>query len=125
MTRSLAAFRRSVLDGRITVVTHLPAVVELRRVLGYPELKLSADRQVSVLARYEAQTTLLPAFPDLLPERFPSCRDPDDDHFLALAWHSKVDALVSRDLQVLKLARRARKFGFEVLTVPQLASRVI
>ncbi len=44
--------------------------------------------------------------------------------FLALAWHSKADAVVSHDKAVLKLARKARKFGFEVLTVPQMAMRV-
>ncbi len=77
----LAAFRASVLEGRVTVVTHEPALVELRRVLAYPQLRLSADRQANVLARYEAQTALLPAASEPLPERFPECRDPDDDPF--------------------------------------------
>jgi putative PIN family toxin of toxin-antitoxin system len=120
----LAAFRRSVLDARVIIVTHEPALAELRRVLGYPELRLTAERQASVLARYEAQTEMLAAFTDPLPERFPECRDPDDDPFLALAWHAKAYALVSRDKRVLKLAKRARKFGFNVLTVPQLAELV-
>jgi predicted nucleic acid-binding protein len=59
-----------------------------------------------------------------LPEHFPRCRDPDDNHFLALAWHAKADALVSRDHAVLKLARRSKKFGFQVLTVQQMAMAV-
>jgi putative PIN family toxin of toxin-antitoxin system len=120
----LAAFRSSVLDGRVTIVTHPPAHSELQRVLGYPELRLTAEQQSSVLMRYEAQTRMLPTCLESLPERFPECRDSDDDHFLALAWHAKADALVSRDRAVLKLARRARKFGFQVLTVPELAARV-
>jgi uncharacterized protein len=120
----LAAFRDRVLDGRVTIVTHEPALSELRRVLTYPALRLTAERQASVLARYEAQTKMLEAFTESLPERFPECRDPDDDPFLALAWHAKAKALVSRDKRVLKLAKRARKFGFEVITVPQLAAHV-
>ncbi len=85
----LAAFRQSVLEARVTIVTHEPALAELRRVLGYPELRLTAERQASVLARYEAQTEMLAAFTEPLPERFPECRDPDDDPFLALAWHAE------------------------------------
>ena len=118
----LAAFRHGVVEGRITVVTHQPAADELRRVLGYRELKLSEERQAGVLARYESQAALMPAIPVELPERFPKCRDPDDNHFLALAWHTKADALVSRDLAVLKLAKRAKKFGFQVLTVQQMVA---
>ena len=120
----LAEFRRSVLEGRVKVVTHEPALTELRRVLGYPELRLTVDRQTGVLARYEAQTEMLAGFTEPLPERFPECRDPDDDPFLALAWHAKAHALVSRDKRVLKLAKKARKFGFEVITVPQMAALV-
>lgn len=142
----LAAFRQQVLDGQVAVVTHEPAIVELRRVLGYKELKLDAARQASVLERYEAQTTkwmgegaaanaglpqqaatLAPrpivSVPPL-PKNFPRCRDPDDNHFLELAWRAGADALVSRDNAVLKLAKRARKHGFQILNVPQMTLTV-
>jgi predicted nucleic acid-binding protein len=56
----------------------------------------------------------------MLPPGFPRCRDPDDDHFLALAHHAAADALVSKDRAVLKLRRRARKFGVRILDVRQL-----
>jgi predicted nucleic acid-binding protein len=146
----LAAFRQQVLGGKIVVITHEPAIVELRRVLGYKELKLDTARQASVLERYEAQTTkwmgegpavdaLLAnsspqqaeAFAQLaivsappLPRNFPRCRDADDNHFLELAWRAGADALVSRDNAVLKLARRAQKHGFQILNVPQMTLTV-
>ena len=127
----LATFRAQVLSGQVTVMTHPPALEELRRVLGYRELKLDEARRASVLERYESQTKpATRAFAEgeglqpSLPKQFPRCRDPDDNHFLALAFHSKADALVSRDNEVLVLARRARKFGFEILNVPQMAEAV-
>jgi uncharacterized protein len=126
----LAPFRRQVLGGQVTVLTHPPALAELRRVLGYRALKLDEGRQAGVLARYEAQTSAHlsasaeAAGPPELPKQFPRCRDPDDNHFLALAYHAKANALVSRDNEVLVLAKRARKFGFEILNVPQMAEAV-
>jgi uncharacterized protein len=116
----LAAFRDRVLNGQVTIFTHAPAIDELRRVLAYRELRLDAAGQAKVLARYEAQTSCMPTAE--LPQRFPRCRDPDDNHFLALAYHSKADALVSRDNAVLKLARRVRTFGFQILNVQQMVA---
>ena len=122
--------RESVRLKQVTVLTHQPAVDELRRVLAYPELKLDTARQVEVFARYEAETLLWPEDGALkvdmadLPKGFPHCRDPDDNHFLLLAYHARAAALVSRDNAVLKLKRRAARFGFEILTVPQLIERL-
>ena len=122
--------RESVRLKQVTVLTHRPAVDELLRVLTYPELKLNAARQREAFARYEAETSLWPEEATLkvdtadLPKGFPCCRDPDDNHFLALAYHTRAAALVSRDNAVLKLKRRAVRFGFEILTVPQLIERL-
>jgi putative PIN family toxin of toxin-antitoxin system len=118
----LAAFRESVREGRVTICTHTPAIDELQRVLTYPELKLNAAKQAQVLETYRAQTSVVPGGD--LPPRFLRCRDPDDDHFLALAYLAKADALISRDHAVLKLARRSRAFGFRILDVPQMVAAV-
>ena len=122
----LAAFREQVRQGRVEIVTHAPACDELRRVLGYRELKLTVERQAQVFASYQTQTTHLdwqtsPTQPPI-PQGFPRCRDPDDNPFLHLAWHSRADALVSRDNAVLKLARRVRRFGFQIHDVPQMVA---
>jgi putative PIN family toxin of toxin-antitoxin system len=126
----LASFRERVRARDIQVITHTPAVDELRRVLGYPILKLDVERQASVLEQYLTlasfadgeRTAASPAAPTELPPGFPRCRDSDDDPFLWLAWRAGADALVSRDKAVLKLAKRARKFGFQIYDVPKMVA---
>jgi uncharacterized protein len=126
----MATFREAVSCGRITVVTHRHAVEELRRVLGYRALKLDETQQIRILDRYTAQTSMSeavggsPGIPIELPRGFPRCRDPDDTPFLLLAWYAKADALVSRDNAVLALRRRAPRFGFQILDVPQMMAAI-
>ncbi len=117
--------RERVADGRLMVLTHPPAVDELKRVLAYRQLKLSPDRQQAIFDRYCQHTRVvaLPAGATLknlmMPGGFPRCRDRDDEHFIALAYHQKVDALVSRDNAVFGLKARAEKFGLTILNVQQ------
>jgi putative PIN family toxin of toxin-antitoxin system len=118
--------RDGVRNRTVTVFSYPPAVDELQRVLGYKQLKLTAARQAELLGAYQA-SILIPSLPIalslqslLLPAGFPRCRDSDDQHFLALAFHSKADALISRDKAVLKSVKRAGKFGVRILDVPQL-----
>ncbi|MEO8384476.1 MAG: putative toxin-antitoxin system toxin component, PIN family [Betaproteobacteria bacterium] len=118
--------RHGIRDARIQVLTHPPAVEELRRVLDYRQLKIEPSRQQEIFARYEALTTLanMPAgFSTkqlMMPGGFPRCRDRDDEPFLALAFHAKADALASRDNAVYGLKSRAAKFGVTILNVQQL-----
>lgn len=127
---SVAGLQPAVDQGQVEIVTHAPAVDELRRVLGYAQCKLSIDQQQDALARYNshARVVTLPAglhLDDLgLPAGFPRCRDRDDQHFLALAYHERVDALVSKDAAVLELTKRLRKFGVTVFDPKQLAARL-
>jgi uncharacterized protein len=122
---SVHALRDRIRDGRISVVTYPGAAAELRRVLGYRHFGLDEARQAELIARYHAQTCPLAdeerAGIDRmeLPKGFPRCRDPDDNHFLALTWFAKADALVTKDKRVLKCRRRALAFGFTILTVAQ------
>ena len=115
----LASFREQVRERSIQVITHAPALNELQRVLGYPILELSAERQAAVLEQYAALASSFEGDSEL-PTGFPRCRDSDDDPFLHLAWRAGADALVSRDKAVLKLAKRARKFGFQIYDVPKM-----
>ena len=118
--------RDGVVERRITILTHPPAVAELERVLGYRQLKLSVARQQEIFAQYLAASTeaQMPAGFTvkhlMLPGGFPRCRDRDDEPFLALAFHTKADALVSRDNAVFGLKLRAQKFGLTILNVQQL-----
>lgn len=47
------------------------------------------------------------------------CRDKDDQKFIDLALMHRVDALISRDGDVLALAKRARKHGLAILRPEQ------
>ena len=118
--------RHGVLDGRVVVFTHQPALDELERVLRYPQLKLDSLRQQTVFSRYQAQTSIA-RLPEgfstkhlMMPGGFPRCRDRDDEPFLALAFHAQADALASRDNAVFGLKARAEKFGVNILNVQQL-----
>jgi hypothetical protein len=52
---------------------------------------------------------------NVVPRPLPLCRDRDDQKFLELAYTSGADWLVSKDRDVLKMARRiARDFGFRI-----------
>ena len=119
---AMDALQSALDEARLTLVTHQPAVDELHRVLAYPQCKLAASEQAEVLRHYQSRTCIvtLPEDRPVLPENFPRCRDPDDQHFLALSYHIQAAALVTKDKEVLRLRRRAAKFGLTILNTPQL-----
>jgi uncharacterized protein len=122
---SMDAFQLALADGRLSLVTHQPALDELRRVLAYPQFKLATRMQFEILRDYESRTSLITLSDSLvLPENFPRCRDPDDQHFLALSYHIGDALLVTKDKEVLRLGRRAAKFGLTILNTSQLLARL-
>ena len=50
--------RRGVGDGGVMVLTHEAALAELKRVLGYRQLKLDWARQDEVFSRYQEQAAV-------------------------------------------------------------------
>lgn len=126
----LQRLRERIAANEIVVLRNALALDELTRVLGYDALKLAAVRQAEVRSHYLARTSEV-AMPAgftasslLLPERFPKCRDRDDDAFLALAFHSQATALITRDKALLKLKKRARRFDVAVLNVQEMMELV-
>jgi putative PIN family toxin of toxin-antitoxin system len=117
---------RAVEKRSVEVVVNVLAIEEMRRVLAYPQFSLDPSAQAKPLARYQSLASNASMPPEFsrdilqLPAGFPRCRDRDDDHFLALAYHVKADALVTRDKQILALARRAAKFDVQVLDIRRL-----
>jgi putative PIN family toxin of toxin-antitoxin system len=107
---------------RVAIVTHAAAIDELRRVLAYPRCKLAAEAQEELLNRYRMachEATLPMGFALgnlLLPEGFPRCRDADDQHFLALAYHAKAHGLLTKDRELLRLRKRAARFGVTIVS---------
>jgi len=105
----------------VELLSHPLALEELSRVLAYPQCRLDEEVQLDIWARYAEVTSLIPV-PDgfgleslSLPPGFPGCRDRDDELFLALAYHSGADALISKDRDILSLRKKARKFGVKIL----------
>jgi putative PIN family toxin of toxin-antitoxin system len=103
---------------------------ELSCVLRYPVIEARWSPRLScdeILARHDAYVhTVEPAAPvaDTADSAIPRmrCRDPDDQPFIDLALQHRAH-LISRDLAVLKLARRARTQGAEILTPQQWLRR--
>jgi putative PIN family toxin of toxin-antitoxin system len=127
---SVAVLKTAITSHRVEICTHPTLTDELQRVLTYPVLKLDAVRQSSVLSDYRTQTTLT-VVPEklardnlLLPTGFPQCRDRDDQPFIALAYHAKADALVTRDKTVLKLRKRAARFGVAIVDIGEAGSLI-
>ena len=123
---ALDPLRDALSAGRIVIATHELLFEELRRVLPRPEISRYTTDVGGVIEAYRAQTAMAPLPPELLlsqeslPAGFPHCRDPDDDKFLAFAWHSKSDALVTKDREVLRLRKRVRSFGVSILTIEDM-----
>ena len=102
--------------GALRAATSGPCLAELRRALGYPQVKLNSDAQAAAFDRYETYATRFDVSAGERMAELPRCEDPDDQKFLELAWHARATHLVSRDKALLALARRIERLGrFSVL----------
>ena len=106
--------------GQIECLVDERTLEELRRVLTYPQLKLTPEMISERYARYHARVELI-AEGEAPP--LPRCKDPDDQKFLELAARSGADFLVSKDKALLKLRGRT-KLAFRIIK-PEIASRLL
>lgn len=99
-------------SGRLCWVATRAMQVEFERVLDYPAVtRCAPDRKAAqgLWARHARfREDALPAIPL-------HCGDPDDQMFIDLALACRARWLLTKDRELLKLARRARAFGIEVL----------
>lgn len=117
---------QQIADGQLRWIGTTTMRDELSCVLRYPaiEARFSAQQSLeTVLARHDRYVhTVEPA--DLAAANQAAvvprmrCRDPDDQPFIDLALQHGAQ-LISRDLAVLKLARRAQAHGASILTPQQ------
>lgn len=125
MTRDLL----TALESRhIQALVHDLALEELQRVLAYPQCRLAVAEREQVMKRYRAAATSV-QMPHgfsreapLLPPDFPRCRDGDDEPFLALAYHARANGLITKDKVILRLRKKARRFGVAILAPADLIS---
>jgi len=97
--------------GRIECLVDERTLDELRRVLTYPQLKLTPEMIAERYVRYSTLVTIIPAG-EAAP--LPRCKDRDDQKFLELAERSGADLLVSKDKALLKLRGRT-KLAFRIM----------
>ena len=108
---------RALVDrGEWMALTDEHCLAEFKRVLGYEQFKLSAERQAQIFADYSAIANAgheRKTFPKPLPR----CSDHDDQKFLELARNADAEWLVTGDKALLKMARRDKLLGlFRVVT---------
>ena len=120
---AVAPVRQAVALGRAAVYIDAPCEAELARVLAYDLGKhsISEAAQAECLAacrRVSLRIEGALAAAELA--QLPTCRDPDDQKFLAAALAARADVLVTKDRALLELARRERRF--RIATPAELGS---
>ncbi|MDB5796965.1 MAG: putative toxin-antitoxin system toxin component, family [Paucimonas sp.] len=106
-------------DGSVQAWTRADCACEWRIVLGYPHLPLDEASRALAMQCFTRlihmwQDDAAPADPQA---SLPACRDRDDQKFLELARDARAAVLITKDRDLLKLARQTRKRGlFDILT---------
>lgn len=112
----------AVAAGLAEIVINAACEDELIRVLAYPLQRwtLDTEQQAARLAQCRAITRKM----DLqCPAPLPRCADPDDQKFLELAAAARAGWLVTRDRDLLALARHHPRLEFHIVTPAEFASR--
>ncbi|MFY9326622.1 MAG: putative toxin-antitoxin system toxin component, PIN family [Georgfuchsia sp.] len=111
-----APLREPIDRGEWVALTDEHCLAEFKRVLGYGQFKLSAERQAQILSDYS--TTARASHPrKTFPVALPRCSDRDDQKFLELASNAGAGWLVTADKALLKMARRNKLAGlFHIVT---------
>jgi putative PIN family toxin of toxin-antitoxin system len=101
--------------GLAKIVIDEACDAELVRVLGYPLQKwtLDAAAQSAAIARFRR---IAHRVNPQAPGRLPACRDPDDQKFLALAAGACAHSLITKDKDLLRLARARYQLPFHIVT---------
>jgi putative PIN family toxin of toxin-antitoxin system len=90
-------------DGTLTLVSSPVLLAELAEVLEEPKFEAILIRSNTSRERCLAEVQTLAEVITPTPLSAPICRDPDDDHVLALALTAQADLIVSGDKDLLEL----------------------
>jgi len=110
------AIGAAVAAGRLRWLATAPMREELMHVLARGGFERWRPDPVAMAAHWARHCVEVPPPPDADPTSRFRCTDPDDQKFIDLAVTSGARWLLTRDRAVLKLARRLREVGTEVLT---------
>lgn len=112
-----ATLARQLRDGHCRAFRSEATAEEWRRVLGYTLWGLSAQRQTELIAAF-AETTIDCNAAAAVDRALPQCRDRDDQKFIQLAAAVPATALISKDRDLLKLAKPCRRRGLFAIFSP-------
>jgi putative PIN family toxin of toxin-antitoxin system len=104
---------RLLLDANQVDAVRTPAsMAELIDVIGRPTFKLSQADQETIVQAWETSSRLLE---NTAIESAPfTCRDPDDQVFINMAYSLRPALLLSKDLRVLELQAIAKQHGVDI-----------
>jgi putative PIN family toxin of toxin-antitoxin system len=112
--------REALISGTVQALRSGDCVDELSDVLMRNRFDLPAERRLDILRLWDRLAKPVdPVFPAAL-----ACTDPRDQKFLDLACSAAADWLVTKDKALLKLARKARGIGLQVLGPAQAGARL-
>jgi putative PIN family toxin of toxin-antitoxin system len=104
---------RLLLDAKLVdAVRTLASMAELMDVIGRPAFKLNREDQATIVQAWETSSRLLE---NTAIEVAPfTCRDPDDQVFINMAYSLRPALLLSKDLRVLELQAIAKQHGVDI-----------
>lgn len=119
----VAPLKAAVAEGRAEIFIDAAGEAELARVLAYDLGKRSIDagKQAACLAECRRIAKRLADVPAFDAAALPRCADPDDQVFLEAAAAARADYLVTKDRELLELARR--KLPFQIVRPSSLNFR--
>ena len=102
-----------VLDAKLMEAVRTEAsMLELMDVIQRPNFKLSKEQQQIILKQWESSSRLLD---NSAIESAPfTCRDPDDQVFIDMAFSIRPALVLSKDLRVLELGAIAQRHGVDI-----------
>jgi putative PIN family toxin of toxin-antitoxin system len=104
---------RLLLDAKLVdAVRSEASMLELIDVIQRPIFKLSREAQEIILQKWESSSRLLENTA-IEPAPF-TCRDPDDQVFLDMAYSLRPALLLSKDLRVLELCASSKRHGIAI-----------
>ena len=110
--------------GALRVATSSACLQELRRALGYVQVKLDATAQALAFERYTAHAAVFEICGQIEAMDLPQCEDRDDQKFLQLAWIARARHLLTRDKALLTLARQVAQRGRFTVLAPDAFLRL-
>ena len=115
---------KAIAEGRARCFCDANCLAELERVAAYPEFALDREAQDELMRSYRGFIVMCETAGEE-PPPLPRCSDKDDQKFLELAARCDAAILVTRDKQLLKLARHRHKPPSFTITTAEKAEALL